>query len=170
MPCPHGHAHTTDTAPVEVGVSGDGPTLYSCNGQCGDPICEALFKTEGGLRQHIRQRQGLQVWCTYLKGYVYEGVHVCVCVCACVSVYMCACVCVCVCICNLCMCVHVYLCACVCVYVCVCMYLCAPNVRYAPPCVYTHSFNIGAASVVHAISTTSHSAHNVHCTTHTTST
>eukprot|EP00731_Ephydatia_muelleri_P029167 Em0020g811a len=48
-----------DTAPAEVGASG-GPTFYSCNGQCGDPICEALFKTEGGLRQHISQRRGPQ--------------------------------------------------------------------------------------------------------------
>ena len=38
------------------------------------------------------------------------------------------------------------------------------------PLPITHSFNIGAASVAHATSTTSHSAHDVHCTTHTTST
>ena len=37
--------------------------------------------------------------------------------------------------------------------------------NYAPPCIHTHSFNIGgAASVVHATSTTSHSAHDVHYT------
>ena len=76
----------TDTAPAEVGASG-GPTFYSCNGQCGDPICEALFKKEGGLRQHISQRRGSQVWCPF-------------CVCVCVHyVYVCVCVCVCICVC-----------------------------------------------------------------------
>ena len=71
----------TDTAPAEVGASG-GPTFYSCNGQCGDPICEALFKTEGDLRQHISQRRGPQVWCPF-----------CVCVCVCVCVCLCECIC-----------------------------------------------------------------------------
>ena len=108
MSCPHGHAHTTDTAPVEVGMSGGGPTLYFCNSQCGDPICEALFKTEGYLRQHIRQRQDL----------VCTPETVCVCVCivcvhVCVHVYLCMCVCTCIC-----MCVHV--CVHVCVRVCMC--------------------------------------------------
>ena len=34
---------------------GGGSTLFPCDGQCGDPICEALFKTDRALRQHINQ-------------------------------------------------------------------------------------------------------------------
>ena len=37
---------------------------------------------------------------------------------------------------------------------------------HALPCIYSRSVNIGAASVMHATSTRSHSVHEVHCTPH----
>ena len=49
-----------DTAPAEVQVS-SGSTLLPCEGQCGDPVCEALFKSVGALRQHVNQSRVSQV-------------------------------------------------------------------------------------------------------------
>ena len=49
-----------NAAPTEVQVGG-GSTLFHCDGQCGDPICEALFKTDRALKQHINQPRHPQV-------------------------------------------------------------------------------------------------------------